>query len=143
MNGAEALMRTFRGAGVEVCFANPGTTEMALVTALDAVDGIRGVLGLFEGVCSGAADGYEIPRRSTFCGRMMRHSGWFPDRVLRLFRRDKGRFSDDPVHERVILDGKLARLKQPLRLWDNLCQRTCEVRCCQHSYLPPGRYFHC
>lgn len=58
MNGAESLMRTVRGAGVEVCFANPGTTEMALVTALDAVEGVRGVLGLFEGVCSGAADGY-------------------------------------------------------------------------------------
>jgi glycosyltransferase involved in cell wall biosynthesis len=60
------------------------------------------------------ADGYEIPRRSSFCGRMMRHSGWFPDRVLRLFRRQKGRFSDDIVHERVICDGKIARLKEPL-----------------------------
>jgi acetolactate synthase-1/2/3 large subunit len=43
---------------VEVCFANPGTTEMPLVAALDAVEGIRAVLGLFEGVCTGAADGY-------------------------------------------------------------------------------------
>src|SRR5262249_58158699 len=42
----------------EVCFANPGTTEMALVAALDSVDGMRAVLGLFEGVCTGAADGY-------------------------------------------------------------------------------------
>ena len=60
------------------------------------------------------ADGYEIPRRSSFCGRMMRHSGWFPDRVLRLFRRDKGRFTDDVVHERVLCDGPVARLKEPL-----------------------------
>jgi glycosyltransferase involved in cell wall biosynthesis len=60
------------------------------------------------------ADGYEMPRRSTFCGREMRHSGWFPDRVLRLFRRGKARFSDDLVHERVICDGKVARLKAPL-----------------------------
>src|SRR5215470_6684947 len=58
MNGAESLIRTAVAAGVEVCFANPGTTEMALVSALDAVDGMRGVLGLFEGVCTGAADGY-------------------------------------------------------------------------------------
>jgi acetolactate synthase-1/2/3 large subunit len=58
MNGAESLVRTAHGAGVEVCFANPGTTELALVAALDAVPGIRAVLGLFEGVCSGAADGY-------------------------------------------------------------------------------------
>src|SRR5215470_8093154 len=58
MNGAESLVRTALGAGIEVCFANPGTTEMALVAALDAGDGMRAVLGLFEGVCTGAADGY-------------------------------------------------------------------------------------
>ncbi len=58
MNGAESLIRTALQAGVEVCFANPGTTEMPLVAALDAVDGMRAVLGLFEGVCTGAADGY-------------------------------------------------------------------------------------
>ncbi|MGH7865320.1 MAG: acetolactate synthase large subunit, partial [Candidatus Binataceae bacterium] len=58
MNGAESLIRTAVGAGVEVCFANPGTTEMPLVAALDAVPGIRAVLCLFEGVCTGAADGY-------------------------------------------------------------------------------------
>jgi acetolactate synthase I/II/III large subunit len=57
MTGAEAVLQTASGAGVEVCFANPGTTEMALVNALDVVP-IRAVLGLFEGVCSGAADGY-------------------------------------------------------------------------------------
>jgi acetolactate synthase I/II/III large subunit len=58
VNGAESLLRTARAAGIEVCFANPGTTEMPLVIALDAVLGLRGVLGLFEGVCTGAADGY-------------------------------------------------------------------------------------
>ena len=58
MNGAESLVRTAIAAGVQVCFANPGTTEMALVAALDAVDGMRAILGLFEGVCTGAADGY-------------------------------------------------------------------------------------
>jgi acetolactate synthase-1/2/3 large subunit len=58
MNGADALLQTARAAGVEVCFANPGTTEMPLVAALDRVPGIRAVLGLFEGVCTGAADGY-------------------------------------------------------------------------------------
>jgi len=59
-------------------------------------------------------DGYEIPRRSSFCGRMMRHSGWFPDRVLRLFRRGRGHFTDDVVHERVVCDGTVARLREPL-----------------------------
>jgi acetolactate synthase-1/2/3 large subunit len=58
MNGAESLMRTAVSAGVDLCLANPGTTEMPLVAALDAVPGVRAVLGLFEGVCTGAADGY-------------------------------------------------------------------------------------
>jgi len=58
MNGAEALLRTAAAAGVQVCFANPGTTELPLVAGLDRVPQIRAVLGLFEGVCTGAADGY-------------------------------------------------------------------------------------
>jgi acetolactate synthase-1/2/3 large subunit len=58
MNGAESLVRTLVKGKVEVCFANPGTSEMHFVGALDRVEGMRCVLGLFEGVCSGAADGY-------------------------------------------------------------------------------------
>ena len=58
MNGAESLVETLAGAGVEVCFANPGTSEMHFVAALDRVGGVRCVLGLFEGVATGAADGY-------------------------------------------------------------------------------------
>src|SRR6478672_5557478 len=58
MNGAQALIRTLADSGVDVCFANPGTSEMHFVAALDAVPEMRGVLGLFEGVVTGAADGY-------------------------------------------------------------------------------------
>lgn len=58
MNGAESLIRSLVQAGVNVCFANPGTSEMHLVQAIDAVPEMRGVLSLFEGVCTGAADGY-------------------------------------------------------------------------------------
>jgi len=58
MNGAESLVRTLVEGGVEVCFANPGTSEMHFVAALDRVEGMRCVLGLFEGVVTGAADGY-------------------------------------------------------------------------------------
>ena len=58
MNGAESLIRTLVDLGVDCCFANPGTSEMHLVQAIDKVDGMRPVLGLFEGVCTGAADGY-------------------------------------------------------------------------------------
>jgi acetolactate synthase I/II/III large subunit len=58
MNGAQALIRTLAGCGVEVCFANPGTSEMHFVAALDAVPEMRGVLCLSEGAVTGAADGY-------------------------------------------------------------------------------------
>src|SRR5215813_11497662 len=58
MNGALALIRTLVDAGVDVCFANPGTSEMHFVAALDTVPEMRGVLALFEGVATGAADGY-------------------------------------------------------------------------------------
>ncbi len=58
MNGAESLVRTMVAGGVDVCFTNPGTSEMHFVAALDRVDGMRCVLCLFEGVTSGAADGY-------------------------------------------------------------------------------------
>lgn len=58
MNGAESLVRTLVANGVDVCFANPGTSEMHFVAALDSIDGMRCVLGLFEGVVTGAADGY-------------------------------------------------------------------------------------
>jgi acetolactate synthase I/II/III large subunit len=58
MNGAEALVATAISHGIEVCFANPGTTEMPLVLALDSVPGLRSILCLHENVATGAADGY-------------------------------------------------------------------------------------
>jgi acetolactate synthase I/II/III large subunit len=58
VNGAQALIASLVGAGVDVCFMNPGTSEMHFVAALDAVPRMRGVLALFEGVATGAADGY-------------------------------------------------------------------------------------
>ncbi|HVV19428.1 MAG TPA: acetolactate synthase large subunit, partial [Pseudonocardiaceae bacterium] len=58
MNGAQALIRTLVDGGVDVCFGNPGTSEMHFVAALDSVPEMRAVLALFEGVVTGAADGY-------------------------------------------------------------------------------------
>jgi acetolactate synthase-1/2/3 large subunit len=58
MNGAQALVRTLADCGVDTCFSNPGTSEMHFVAALDAVPPLHGVLCLFEGVATGAADGY-------------------------------------------------------------------------------------
>lgn len=61
-----------------------------------------------------ATDGYEMPRRSRFCGTIVRHCGWSPDYVTRLFRRGRGRFSDDKVHEHLIVDGRVGRLRAPI-----------------------------
>jgi acetolactate synthase-1/2/3 large subunit len=58
MTGAEILVKTAIQSGIEVCFVNAGTTEIPVLSAFDSVLGIRTVLGLFEGVCTGAADGY-------------------------------------------------------------------------------------
>lgn len=61
-----------------------------------------------------AAPAYALPRRSSFCGRYMKHSGWWPDYVVRLFRRGAARFSDDLAHERLVVDGRVGKLKAPL-----------------------------
>lgn len=57
---------------------------------------------------------WAIPRRSSFCGRYMLHSGWWPDYVVRLFRRDSARFSDDRTHERLVVHGPTGRLRSPI-----------------------------
>jgi len=57
---------------------------------------------------------WRMPRSSTFCGRVIRHSGWSPDYVTRLFRRGAARFSDDLVHERLIVDGKVGTMRTAL-----------------------------
>ncbi len=64
-----------------------------------------------------AFDVYEMPRRSFYCGRFMRHSGWWPDHVRRLFRRGSARFSDAPVHESLQTERAVGRLQQPLQHW--------------------------
>jgi glycosyltransferase involved in cell wall biosynthesis len=86
------------------------------VLSLDADERVSPALAaeIKQAISADRADGYEMPRRSSFCGREMQFSGWYPDYVLRLFKRGKARFSDDAVHERVICDGRVARLQEPL-----------------------------
>jgi len=65
-------------------------------------------------IAQDAARAYEIPRLSWYCGRFMRHSGWYPDPVLRLFRRGRARFTDDLVHERLVAQDPVQRLSHDL-----------------------------
>ena len=69
-----------------------------------------------EAAMAGPGDkaAFALPRRSGFCGRFMRHSGWWPDYVTRLWRRGSARFSEDHTHDRVIVNGKVGRLRQPI-----------------------------
>ncbi len=86
------------------------------VLSLDADERVTPELKsqLVTAITDNNKDGFYLPRRSQFCGRFIRHSGWYPDYVLRLFKRTKGHFSDDMVHERVILQGTTGKLSSPL-----------------------------
>jgi glycosyltransferase involved in cell wall biosynthesis len=63
---------------------------------------------------NGPLAGYRVPRKNYFCGRWIKHLGWYPDYTLRLFRRDQGRFRDREVHEEVVIVGPVGNLKTPL-----------------------------
>ena len=82
------------------------------VLSLDADERVSGELRdeILNTLPSTDMEAFAIPRLSSYCGMFICHSGWRPDYVTRLFRRDKGRFSDDIVHERVIVDGVIGKL---------------------------------
>jgi glycosyltransferase involved in cell wall biosynthesis len=69
---------------------------------------------ILEAMQTHNVQGFEIPRLSSYCGRQIKHGGWWPDYVLRLFRRDAGHFSLDVVHERITVNGTINRLLNPL-----------------------------
>jgi glycosyltransferase involved in cell wall biosynthesis len=69
---------------------------------------------ILDATTSEKFDGFYVPRRNIFLGRVLRHAWWYPDYQLRLFRVAKGRYEDRLVHEHVLLDGEAAFLKQPI-----------------------------
>lgn len=87
------------------------------ILSLDADEWIEeGLVREIEAVLRdpAAAAGYRIPRRNRFIGEIVRHGGWWPDYVLRLYRRDLGGFNDNLVHESVVVEGNLGVLKNPI-----------------------------
>jgi glycosyltransferase involved in cell wall biosynthesis len=76
----------------------------------ELAESIRAVVRNEADAGEGAPLAYELSRLSHFCGRWIRHGDWYPDRVVRLFRRDQARFSPDLVHERVLVEGATGRL---------------------------------
>ncbi len=113
--GARVVSHPFDGFGPQKNFAL-SHAQGDWVLAVDADERVTPELAraIRQAIVEEGADGYEIPRLSSFCGRQMRHSGWFPDHVLRLFRRERARFTNDIVHERVVCEGRVARLSQAL-----------------------------
>jgi glycosyltransferase involved in cell wall biosynthesis len=109
--GARVVVRPFDGFGAQKGYAVSQATG-DWILSVDADERVSAELAaaIRQAVTGAEHDGYEVSRLSYFCGRPMRHSGWFPDYVLRLFRRVRGRFSDHLVHERVICDGRVGRL---------------------------------
>jgi glycosyltransferase involved in cell wall biosynthesis len=114
-HGARVEHHPFEGFGAQKNFALSLATG-DWVLSVDADERVSPALAveLNAAMAAAAADGFEMPRLSTFLGREMRHSGWYPDYVLRLFRRGRARFSNDIVHERVVCEGAVRRLTEPL-----------------------------
>ncbi len=114
------------GARVETTTDWPGfgpqkNRALALVTgdwvlSLDADEWVTPELRaeIERAVQTTAPAAWRMPRSSSYCGRFMRHSGWWPDYVVRLFRRGAARFSDDLVHERLVVEGATGTLGAPL-----------------------------
>ena len=113
--GARVEFNEWRGFGPQKNHALSLATG-SWVLSIDADERVSGELAaaIKDAIERGGVDAFEFPRLSSFCGRPIRHSGWYPDYVLRLFRRGKARFDDVIVHERVIYDGPVKRLRPPL-----------------------------
>jgi glycosyltransferase involved in cell wall biosynthesis len=113
--GARVETHAFHGFGAQKNFAL-SLAHGDWVLSIDADERVSPALAqaIEAAITNDRVDGYEMPRLSSFLGRVMRHSGWYPDYILRLFRGGKARFSDDLVHERVICEGVIERIAEPL-----------------------------
>ncbi len=151
MRGADVIARTLADAGVDVCFTNPGTSEMHLVAALDHEPRIRGVLTLFEGVASGAADGYA--RIADKPAATLLHLGPGHGNALANLHNARRAYSplvniigDHARHHRVFdppLASDIASLAAPVSRWvgeaaDERALRETVLEAVAASYGPPG-----
>ena len=96
---------------------------------------------LEQAMQAGKADGYYCPRLSQFCGKFVHHSGWYPDYVLRLFKRGSGKFSDSLVHEIVQMTGTTAKFKNPLLHYSYLTTDDVERKVEQYSTAAAQQMF--
>jgi len=113
--GARVLQHEYLSPAAQKNWATPHSSG-EWVLAVDADERVTPELAAEIGraLASRAHDGYEIKRRSFFLGHEIRHSGWQNDWVLRLFRKDRGRYLERQIHEQVTLEGTVGRLRAPL-----------------------------
>lgn len=113
--GARVEFHEFKGFGHQMNYAL-SLAAGEWILSIDADERVSPALAaeLQQAMNTGDADIYEMPRLSTFCGRVIKHSGWYPDYVRRLWRRGRARWREDLVHARLICDGTVKRLTEPL-----------------------------
>jgi glycosyltransferase involved in cell wall biosynthesis len=117
--GCEVFSEAWRGFGPQKQFAVEQCRE-ACILVLDADERIppetaRVIRQIVDSPA--AAAGYSFPRKNFFQGRWIRHAGWWPDRVVRLFRKGQGRMTDAAVHEAVTVEGQVEALEVPIDHW--------------------------
>lgn len=113
--GARVVQTDWPGYGPQVARGFTLATS-AWVLSLDADERVSAALQaeILAAIRSDAFDGYRVPRLSEFCGRFIHHSGWRPDRTLRLGRRDRSGFTDHFLHAHMTVDGRVGDLAHPL-----------------------------
>jgi glycosyltransferase involved in cell wall biosynthesis len=114
------------------------------ILSLDADERISPALAkeILAAIESNAHSAYALPRLSSYCGHFIRHSGWYPDYIVRLFRRGAARFSDDLVHERVITrDNRYGKLRTPMIHYSYRSGEECLRKMDQYSTLGAQQAF--
>lgn len=117
--GCDLFREPWRGFGPQKQFAIEQCRE-GWILVLDADERIpSGTARVIREIvdASNAADGYSFPRRNYFQGRWIRHAGWWPDRVVRLFQTGRGRMTDAAVHEAVVVEGRVEALDVSIDHW--------------------------
>lgn len=135
MNGAESLVRTLLAAGVDTCFTNPGTSEIHIVAALDRIPQMRCVLGLFEGVVTGAADGYGRMAEKPACTLLHLGPG-FANGVANLHNASRaqvpivniiGQHATDHLRYDTPLKSDIEGIARPVSKWLRTSTSTSEI----------------
>lgn len=113
------------------------------VLSLDADERISPALWdeILVAIAAGRHTAYELPRLSSFCGRFIRHGGWYPDRIVRLFERGTAHFTDDLVHEHIEPTGAVGRLSQPIIHYSYRDDDDCLRKLSQYSTLGAQQAF--